>query len=441
MFRPFGWPAKRALVGRTFASSLNSFLMIPSDGCYNTKHVAQCRSLYLRSTRPRYTPDGSGSGSSPASPASALTSSAPSPFPPCSERDRAILRYPYEVIQSPEKLEASLNELAKANSVALDIEAFCTSGKQRQLGTISLMQACSDVRPVVFLFDVLTLTSAVFVEAIRPLLESSAITKLFFDCRRDVEALSCQMGVTPRKVLDLQLQYTALQWKLKSNSRRSGMTYVLKQLASVERQEGDSAVQTAMTLGNRPVWDVRPLPEHFLEYAAGDVRHIFLLEKHLQRLCESQGLSIDAVERLTASYVESYSTGKPVTVEPDSRPAEVNVALLERFVGPGGCCAFCGAKGHTETECFKKDKDAVKCSFCGAAGHTSRTCFKKNLQLLKCDLCGEIGHSSANCFKTNPCKYCGGFHSSANCHQRLRDVRYFNVAAKNTGRPTASMKR
>lgn len=392
--------------------------------CTQRRSIALHRTAPLRDDAPSSTSAPAAADLSP--PAAALIS----------ETDQAILKLPYKVIETPEAFSDAMRELSRSSSVSLDIEAFCTSGKERQLGTISLLQACSATTPVVYLFDVLTLTKPTFIAGIRPLLESTAITKLFFDCRRDVEALSCQMGVKPAKVLDLQLQFTALQWKLKSNSRRSGMTYVLKSLARIERQYTDSAVQTAMTCGGRAVWDVRPLPAHFLEYAADDVRHICLLEAHLRQRCDEMKIPVGSVERLTGSYVDSYAIGQPVTSEPDSRPAEVNASLLERYIGPGGSCAFCGARGHTEAECFKKEQgkaSTVRCTFCGQAGHTVGNCFNKNPQVLKCDLCGQIGHSADRCFKKNPCKHCGGQHSAANCHKYLRDISFFD-----TGKPERS---
>ncbi|CBH14702.1 zinc finger protein, predicted [Trypanosoma brucei gambiense DAL972] len=327
-----------------------------------------------------------------------------------------ILKYPYRVVDTHEKLKEAVTSLQGARSIALDIEAFCTTDQAKQLGRISLVQACSDAKPVVFLFDVLTLTPDVFVKDMQSLLSDREIRKLFFDCRRDVEALSCQLGVKPEGVLDLQVFFTAIQWKLRSVNRRSGMGYVLKSVAGLTRQEGDSAVQTAMTLGNRPVWDIRPLPDHFLEYAAGDVRHILLLSNYL---VGNKDVPVDvvAVERLTAQYVEHYAVGKPVITEADATPAEVNRAWLERYIGPGGGCHFCGAKGHTEAECFKKQNGKAKCSFCGEVGHTARNCFKKHPQLLTCEKCGQLGHTGASCFRTNPCKHCGGPHSSANCHK------------------------
>lgn len=332
----------------------------------------------------------------------------------------AILKYPYQVIGTEAELREAVDVLRRSSQISLDIEAFCTpeSAPSPQLGQVSLVQTCSDAAPVVFLFDILSLTVPTFTNALRPVLYDEAIRKLFFDCRRDIEALSTQMGLVPTRVLDLQLFFTAVQWKLRSVNRRSGMTYVLKNIAGVERQDSDSAVQAAMTHGDRPVWDTRPLPSHFLDYAADDVRHIHLLSTYFPDL--TQHVPTAAVERLTAKYVAHYGVGQPVTLEADVQPAQVNTAWLDLYVGPGGVCAFCGSRGHLESECFRKVNGNVRCTYCGAVGHTSRNCFQKHPELLKCELCGQMGHTAVNCFKKNPCKFCGGQHRSENCHRQTK---------------------
>lgn len=339
-------------------------------------------------------------------------------------KDNPIL-FPYKVVDTVKELEKATSSLSQAGCVALDIEALCTQGLKKQLGDISLIQACSDAEKIVYLFDALVLPREKLIVSVGNLLSNTAVWKLFFDCRRDVEALNSQLGLVPRKVLDLQLYFTAWQWKLRSVHRRSSMGYVLKTVSGATRREEDSVVQTAMTLGNRPVWDVRPLPEHFLEYAAGDVRHILFMTPHL---VERGGAAVDLerVERITAHYVEHYAKAGEVENELDPSPAEVSIELLERFIGPGGVCKFCGAAGHTETECFRKQSNSLRCTFCGALGHSSRNCYKQHPQLLKCELCSQIGHSAANCFKKNPCNYCGGNHRSNSCHKRLEKGKYFD---------------
>lgn len=335
------------------------------------------------------------------------------------QEEQKILSFPYALIDTPSELTRVVDSLSKASFFAVDLEANVTSRSDvKQLGPISLLQLCTPEEPTVFLVDVHTLTASTVAERVGPLLADGSRRKLFFDCRRDVEALSCQMKIAPRSVLDLQLLFTGVQWKLRSITRRSGMSFALKQVTGFSRVEGDAAVQLAMTKGNRPVWDVRPLPPHFLEYAAGDVRHTLLLGSVMQ---QRYGDKMEAAARLTNEYVRHYATGQPVVVEADPTATDVSVAWLERYFGPGGVCSYCGQKGHTVSECFRKQGGGTTtCSHCGGSGHIAKNCFKRHPQLLKCTSCGQLGHTEDRCFRKNPCAHCGGSHRSENCHRKER---------------------
>ncbi|CCW69478.1 unnamed protein product [Phytomonas sp. Hart1] len=405
----------RRAVGVSFTPRIASRLSIPSRPSVSS---GLCSPL-----RPYVT---FGSTSTPALPVGTSTGKGR-----VTEKEAAILGYPYTLVDTAEALTEAARCLCQSSSIALDIEAFCTNGDTKHLGDISLIQLCSDVGSVVYLIDVLGLSPRQCREQLRPVLEDPAITTLFFDCRRDVEALRVQMGLTPSRALDLQLHFTALQWRLRGVNRRSGLGYVLQDIAGLAQQaEGNAAVHTAMTRGQRAVWDVRPLPAHFLAYAADDVRQIRLLGPALARAGDGV-VSLDAIYSLTSLYVDHYARGGFVKDEPDEGSAEVNESWLERVIGPPGRCAFCHARGHTEAECFKKNNHPARCSFCGGLGHTSRNCYQKYPQLLKCDLCGQVGHQASSCFKTNPCIHCGGFHNSANCHRSLQKGSHHAEAASN----------
>jgi hypothetical protein len=330
---------------------------------------------------------------------------------------KRILTLPYRVIDDVSVLQTTCAQLlTNCKTIAVDIEALCTpNSEQKHLGQISLLQLCARGEQYVHIIDALKLGIPAVVQHVGPILLSDRINKPMFDCRRDVEALSIQLNLKPRRVSDLQLFHTAIQWKMRGGNRRSGLQYVLKSMLGVDRQDGDSAVTAAMTLGNRPVWDVRPLPEHFLEYAADDVRHLLLLAEAMSARYPEK---VEAVERLTALYVDHYSIGKPVEKEADPAPHQVLTDWLERLFGPAGVCSFCGQKGHSEQECFKKQGGQMKCSYCGDSGHIATMCFRKSPQLLKCSHCGQMGHSANRCYARKPCAVCGGHHPTESCHKK-----------------------
>jgi hypothetical protein len=377
------------------------------------------------------------------------------------------LRFPYKIVDRVAPLQAFCDKVLKWRQsstdssstatrldIACDIEALVQQiqpNQPKHLGSISLIQLCAPaVDEAVNIVDVLTLNPDVVKAALRPIMEDGArFRKIMFDCRRDVEALSGQLQIRPRCVLDLQLMYAGHQWKQRASDRRSGLPYVLKQELGIDRQAGDAAVSRAMLLGNRPVWDVRPLPEHFLDYAADDVRHLFALYD-VMRLRHAP--LVDASERITEEYVNFYAQGRPVEEEADPKSHNVRTEWLERYFGPASPCGFCGQRGHHESGCFRRQaavaaasqsastsaaggggqpqtasssppaaavggKSALRCSFCNSLGHTATHCYKKNPQLLACKYCGQHGHSEAHCFmkEANRCKHCGGKHPSHKC--------------------------
>jgi hypothetical protein len=332
------------------------------------------------------------------------------------EEKLSALKFPHELIERESQLKRVADALISTDAFALDVEAFCTQSPDRlQLGDISLLQMCSPAEPVVYVVDVLTLGRPAVKEHLAPVLQSTQCRKLMFDCRRDVEAISWQLGITPVRVLDLQLMQAAASWKSRGTNRRSGLQYVLRQTCGVERQDGDSAVAAAMTLGNRAVWDVRPLPDHFIEYAADDVRHLLVMA---EKMLVEHADRVDAVERLTRQYVEHYAVGSPVEAEADPQPNVVHTEWLERFMGPAGSCSFCGQRGHTSSECFRRAGGTKKCTHCGETGHLANNCFKRYPQLLKCSHCGQLGHTASKCFQLKPCEHCGGQHPSSKCNAK-----------------------
>jgi hypothetical protein len=344
-------------------------------------------------------------------------------------------------------------------NVACDVEALVNplqANQVKHLGDISLIQLCCPEvdNESVNIVDVLSIGNETVKETLKPIMESKEIRKIMFDCRRDVEALSVQLQLRPQRILDLQLVHTAHQWKMKASDRRSGLQFVLKQELGVDRAAGDAAVSKAMLHGNRPVWDVRPLPEHFLEYAADDVRHLYALYETMKIRHEN---IMDSAERISEEYTRFYSVNmKYVEEDADVKSQTVRTDWLERYFGPAGVCGFCGARGHHEENCFKKHQAAasensnntnnanqtttttttsssanvttnphqptetatktiLRCGYCGSLGHLSTNCFKKHPQLLKCKHCGQMGHTETHCFVKNPCEFCGGKHKTDKC--------------------------
>jgi len=329
---------------------------------------------------------------------------------------RQSLKWPHRFIDTEEALKTCAKVLkgsaSAGQNVAVDVEAFCVEKNSRHLGQVSLLQLCGPADPNVYIIDVLTLGAERVAHYIKRVLCHPEIRKVMFDCRKDVEALSTQMGLTCVNVLDLQLFHTASLWTTRGTNRRSNMDWVLRNLTGVASSEELKAVEAAFEYGNRNVWDERPLPEHLVAYAANDVRHMLVLAEHLKN---ANSEIEDKVVELSQKYIDYYATGTLAEKDVDPKANEVSKKWLEEVFGQGGGCAYCGGKGHDDTNCFKKEKEKMKCQNCGDIGHLTNKCFKIHPEKNKCSHCGQSGHQSGKCFLLHPCTKCGGKHPTEKC--------------------------
>jgi hypothetical protein len=335
----------------------------------------------------------------------------------------SVLRAPVRVLGQRADVAAAVRGLVEtAAPVSIDVEALCTSRTTKHFGNVSLVQLCTATpAPAVYLVDVLAMGPGMAGDELRPLVENEAVTKYIFDCRRDVEALSTQLGLRPRGLLDIQLYYAAVQWKLRGSTKRNGVDTVFRAVVGDYEAEGGvadgeakrdgdhSEVVAAMEKGDSAVWDVRPLPPSFIEYAADDVRRVLLaanalLEKHPERL--------RSADRLTQMYVSHYAQAKLVTHDIDPAPLQVNREWLEMLTGTGGTCSRCGQRGHTEDRCTQRalNKKLPPCSVCGEVGHLPTACRKATPIVHICERCGCQGHPTRRCPLLTMCIKCGGLH-------------------------------
>ena len=328
-----------------------------------------------------------------------------------SDLQTSILQLQYNMIDNEALLYKMHEDLSCCSDIAIDLEALCSKSSQKNsdgifyLGEISLIQLSAPNISIVFLVDVLTLGKSLVFKYLNPLFSNSKFKFHFFDLRRDIEALGMQLNLKPISVIDHQLLHTCVDWARKGINKRPSLKYSLYYQFGLERAHSDTAVSAAMTLGNRLVWDTRPLPTHFMNYAADDVRHLLLFmspilndESYLKLHNPLLFKLIPLVEEMSKFYVNWYSQLKPVQTEADSSVNIVNETWLEKFIGPAGKCSHCNKNGHAIEDCFQLNGNTVKCSHCGKTGHTVNNCFKLKPQLTKCTFCHQIGHNESKCF-------------------------------------------
>lgn len=197
--------------------------------------------------------------------------------------DRMVMHYVSTVAQ----VAAALADLATETIVGVDCEGVSLS----RTGALCLVQVSTAARPNhngdpkdstyhVYLFDVTALGEAAFDSGLRALLQAPAPIKLFFDCRRDSEALYHQFGVELRGVLDMQLLEVALR-----RMRNQSIVYLpgLGRLIGDKFSDLDTRLLTikdgmSSQYAEAPdLWQRRPLTWEQNVYAAVDVALLHIL--------------------------------------------------------------------------------------------------------------------------------------------------------------------
>ncbi|KAL0330732.1 UNVERIFIED_CONTAM: hypothetical protein Sangu_1618700 [Sesamum angustifolium] len=128
------------------------------------------------------------------------------------------------------------------------------------------------------------------VKACKPALESSYISKVIHDCKRDSEALYFQFGIKLHNVVDTQIAYSLI--KEQEGHKRVPDDYIsFVGLLADPRFGGISYVEkeeVRLLLRQDPnFWTYRPLSELMVRAAADDVRFLlFIYHKMVEKLNE-----------------------------------------------------------------------------------------------------------------------------------------------------------
>lgn len=156
-----------------------------------------------------------------------------------------------------------------------------------RIGTLCIMQlAFSDA---IYLVDAIE-GGEKLVKACKPALESSYITKVIHDCKRDSEALYFQFGIKLHNVVDTQIAYSLIKEQeghkrvpddyisfvgLLADPQFGGISYVEKEEVRVLLRQDPK------------FWTYRPLSELMVRAAADDVRFLpFIYHKMVEKLSE-----------------------------------------------------------------------------------------------------------------------------------------------------------
>ncbi|WCJ29556.1 hypothetical protein M5689_011182 [Euphorbia peplus] len=171
-------------------------------------------------------------------------------------------------------------------------------------GTLCIMQIAFP--DAIFLVDAIQ-GGDVLIKACKPALESSYITKVIHDCKRDSEALYFQFGIKLHNVFDTQIAYSLIEEQegrtklpddyisfvsLLADPRYCGMSYLEKEEVRVLLRQDPN------------FWTYRPLSELMIRAATDDVR--FLLEIYDKMIMKLNQRSLWYLEVRSALYSRCF---------------------------------------------------------------------------------------------------------------------------------------
>ncbi|TEB27995.1 hypothetical protein FA13DRAFT_825377 [Coprinellus micaceus] len=186
----------------------------------------------------------------------------------------------------------STGDVQQPCTIAVDLEGVQLSRK----GRVSLVQLKANHSRVIWLLDITVLGGEAFTHpnsegvTVKHILESSAYKKLFYDVRRDADALYNLYAIDMSNVLDVQLTELAVRKSNRLHSRhlnglaKSITTYLRPPPHFLATKEaGQALMNPKLGLGGSyEVFERRPLRRELVEYAAQDVALLANLEATLR---------------------------------------------------------------------------------------------------------------------------------------------------------------
>ncbi|KAF3447496.1 hypothetical protein FNV43_RR12682 [Rhamnella rubrinervis] len=217
-------------------------------------------------------------------------------------------------------------------------------------GTLCIMQLAFP--DAVYLVDAVQ-GGEMLMKACKPALESSFITKVIHDCKRDSEALYFQFGIKLNNVVDTQIAYSLLEeqegraWipddyisfvSLLADPRYCGTSYLEKEEVRVLLRQDPK------------FWTYRPLSEQMVRAAADDVRFLLYIYHKMMGKLNQRSLWYLAVRG--ALYCRCFCTNNndyadwpslpPIPVEGNA-PEEEILSVMD--VPPGKMGRVIGRRG------------------------------------------------------------------------------------------------
>jgi len=172
-----------------------------------------------------------------------------------------------QVIYQTGELKALCSRLAEHGFVAVDLEFI---REKTYYPVLCLIQTASTDEAAI----IDPLAPDIDLQPFFELMQNPKVTKVFHSCRQDVEIIYNLSGQIPTPLFDTQIAAMACGFGESISYER-----LVKAVLNIELDKTDC-------LSN---WQLRPLNEHQLEYACGDVTHLTKLYLHLKQELDKKG--------------------------------------------------------------------------------------------------------------------------------------------------------
>jgi len=188
-----------------------------------------------------------------------------------------------------ETYQQAILEIGSNSLIAIDCEGVLLGRN----GKLCLLQIATETN--VFLFDVQTLGEALFSNGLKAILEYHAPTKIFYDCRRDSDALFHLFGIRLKGVLDAALTEIFFRMVNGMGNPRylKGYKKCVESYLIIDNpyfSKLKNQVSDMMSSDGTNFWEIRPLPKLVLDYAAFDVFYLRHLHFALTMNMSNQNL-------------------------------------------------------------------------------------------------------------------------------------------------------
>jgi len=198
--------------------------------------------------------------------------------------------FPYIYIDKiDETYYSAIQEIASNSVIAVDCEGVALG----RTGKLCLVQIATDQN--VYLFDVQILGSSLFSSGLKAILEYHSPSKIFYDCRRDSDALFHQFDIRLKGVLDAALTEIFFRMingmgnpRYLKGYRKCVETYLI--IDNPYFSKIKAQVSNMMTNNGTDFWELRPLPKEVLDYSAFDVFYLRHLHFALTMNMSNQNL-------------------------------------------------------------------------------------------------------------------------------------------------------